>query len=141
MINKMKDHFRNSIFFFSASRGAGAQSVTVKTDWSWFRSPLEEIKYLFNFIFLFLRSDVEAKRGVEFCHSARNSSRIRRKVGNGVSFTLGSFCLPCCCGIQRKDGLQMIEKSKSKRTSLKKYSCPQLYLFSPLLWKLVKKIK
>ena len=56
-----------------------------KTDWLWVRSPLEEIKYLFKFIFPFLRSSVEAKRGAEFCHSTRNASRIRQKVGNGVS--------------------------------------------------------
>ena len=56
-----------------------------KTDWLWVRSPLEEMKYLLKFIFPFLRSGVEAKRGVEFCHSTRNASRIRQKVGNGVS--------------------------------------------------------
>ena len=37
-----------------------------KRDWLWVRSPLEEIKYTFKFIFSFLRSGVEAKRGVEF---------------------------------------------------------------------------
>ena len=52
-----------------SSRGAGA---------------LEKIKYLFTFIFSFLRSGVEAKRGVEFRHSTRNASRTRLKVGNGV---------------------------------------------------------
>ena len=82
MINKMKDHFRNSIFFFSASRGAGAQSVTVKTDWSWVRSPLEEMKYLLKFIFPFLRSGAEAKCGVEFCHSRHTMSpEFGRKWG------------------------------------------------------------
>ena len=55
-----------------------------KTDWLWVRSLLEEMKYLLKFIFQFLRSGVEAKRGVEFCHSTRNASRIRKKVGNGV---------------------------------------------------------
>ena len=55
-----------------------------KTDWLWIRSLLEEMKYLLKFIFSFLRSSVEAKRGVEFCHSTRNVSRIRQKVGNGV---------------------------------------------------------
>ena len=49
------------------------------------KGPLEEIKYLLKFIFPFLRSGVKAKRGVEFCHSIRNASRIRQKVGNGVS--------------------------------------------------------
>ena len=40
-----------------------------ETDWLWVRSPLEEMKYLLKFIFPFLRSGVEVKRGVEFCHS------------------------------------------------------------------------
>ena len=44
----------------------------------WGRSLLD-MKYLFKFIFSFLRSGIEAKRGVEFCHSARNAFRIRRK--------------------------------------------------------------
>ena len=63
-----------------------------KIDWLWVRSPLEEMKYLFKFIFPFLRSSVEAKHGVEFCHLTRNASRIRQKVGNGVSYT--RFPLP-----------------------------------------------
>ena len=56
-----------------------------KTDWLGVRSPLEEMKYLLKFIFPFLRSGVEVKRGVEFCHSTYNASRIRQKVGNGLS--------------------------------------------------------
>ena len=56
-----------------------------KIDWLWVRSPLAEVKYLFTFIFSFLRSGVEAKRGVEFRHSERNVSRIRQKVGDRVS--------------------------------------------------------
>ena len=52
-----------------------------KTDWLWVRSPLKEMKYLLKFISAFLRSGVEIKRGVEFCHSTRNASRIRQKVG------------------------------------------------------------
>ena len=56
-----------------------------KTDWLWVRSPLEELKYLLKFIFLFLRSGGEVERGIEFCHSTRNASRIRQNVGNGVS--------------------------------------------------------
>ena len=51
-----------------------------KIDWLWVQSPFEEIKYIFTFIFLFLRSG-----GAEFRHSTRNDSRTRRKVGNGVS--------------------------------------------------------
>ena len=68
-----------------ASRSAAAQSVTVKPTGWWVRSPLEEMKYLPKFIFPFFRSGVEAKCGVEFCHSTRNASRIRQKVGNEVS--------------------------------------------------------
>ena len=48
-----------------------------KTDWLWVRSPLEEMKYLLKLIFPFIRSSVEVKRGVEFCHSTRNASIIR----------------------------------------------------------------
>ena len=55
------------------------------TDWLWVRSLLEEMKYLLKFIFPFLRSGVEAKRGVELCHSTRNAPKIRQKVRNGVS--------------------------------------------------------
>ena len=58
-----------------------------KTDLLWVRSPLEEMKYLLKLIFPLLRSGVEAKCGVEFCHSTRNASIIRQKVGNGVPYT------------------------------------------------------
>ena len=63
-----------------------------KTDWLWVRSPLEEMKYLLKFIFPFLRSGVEAKRGVEFCHSTGNASRI-------------PSAYPVVCGIQREADL------------------------------------
>ena len=53
------------------SRGAAAQSVTVKPTGC--GSSLQQMKYLLKFIFL--RSGVEAKRGVEFCLSIRNTSR------------------------------------------------------------------
>ena len=49
------------------------------------QSPLEEMKYLFKYIFPFLRSGVKAKRGVESRHSIRGAYRIRRKVGNRVT--------------------------------------------------------
>ena len=62
----------------------GHKGVTV-TRRLWVRSTLEGMEYLFNFIFPFLRSSVEAKSGVEFSHSTRNTSRIRPNVGNGVS--------------------------------------------------------
>ena len=64
-----------------ASRSAAAQSVTVKP----IGCAFEEMKYLLKFIFPSLRSGVEAKRGVEFCHSIRKVSRIRQKVGNAAS--------------------------------------------------------
>ena len=63
---------------------SGAQSCDSKRDRLWVRSLLEEMKYLLRFIFPFLRFGVEAKRGVEFCHSTRNASRIRPKVRNRV---------------------------------------------------------
>ena len=46
--------------------------------------------------FSFRLSGNEAKRGVEFHHSIRNASRIRRNIGNGNVLTLGSlrFSLP-----------------------------------------------
>ena len=74
----------NSFTHSEARRGAAAQGVTVKPTGCGF-DPHEEMKYLLKFIFPFLRSGVEVKRGVEFCHSTRNASRIRQKVGNGVS--------------------------------------------------------
>ena len=55
-----------------------------KREWLWVRSPLEEIKYLFEFMFLFVRSGVEAKRVVEprhsicFQNSAENAPPIDR---------------------------------------------------------------
>ena len=81
-----------------------------KNDWLWVRTPLEEMKYLPKFIFPFLRSGVEFKRGVEFCHSTLNAFRIRQKVGNGVSlrysvphwFPTGLPTLLLCGGLQRE---------------------------------------
>ena len=34
----------------------------------------------------------EVKRGVEFCHLARNASRLRRKLGIGGSVLMGTEC-------------------------------------------------
>ena len=73
-------HFHHTKY--EASRGADC-----KTDWLWVRSPFEEKKYLLKFIFKFLRSGVEVKRGVEFCHSTHNCLNTR-------------FPLPILCGIQ-----------------------------------------
>ena len=71
------------IFYLNeASRGT---KCDCEIDWLWVRSPLEEMIYLFRFIFYFFRSGDEAMRGVEFRHSTRNVSRTRRKVRNGVS--------------------------------------------------------
>ena len=55
------------------------------------------MKYLLKFILPFLRSSVEDKRGVEFCHSTRNASRIRQKVGNGVSYDTRFRLLTLLC--------------------------------------------
>ena len=59
------------------------------------------MKYLFTFICSLLCSGVETKRGVESRHSARNASRIRRKVGNGV-LTLGTLPILLCAGYSVK---------------------------------------
>ena len=52
-----------------------------KCDWLWVRSLLEEMKYLYKFIFPFLRSSVQAKRGVEFRHSTRNALALSWHIG------------------------------------------------------------
>ena len=67
---------------FEAYRGAGAQNVTAKSIGVWIST---RGHIYFTFIFSFLRSSVEAKRGVEFRHSTRNASRTWLKAGNGVS--------------------------------------------------------
>ena len=69
------------ITFYTSRRGT---KCDCKIDCLWVRSPLEEMKYLFKFIYSFLRSGIEAKR-VEFRPSTRNACRIREKVGNEVS--------------------------------------------------------
>ena len=79
------------LYFWGQSWYSGTK-CDCKIDWLWVRSPLEEMKYLLKFIFPFLRSGVETKRGVEFCHLTRNASRIRQKVENRVSYT--RFPLP-----------------------------------------------
>ena len=66
-------------FYMEASRGAAAQSVTVKPTGCGFDPHSRGWNIYLNFI------GVDAKRGVEFCHSTRNASVIRLKVGNGVS--------------------------------------------------------
>ena len=66
-------------FYFEASRGAVAQSVTVKPTGCGFDPHSRRWNIYLN-LFPFLRSDVKANRGVESCHSTRNASRIRQKV-------------------------------------------------------------
>ena len=43
-------------------RGAGALLYDRKCDWLWIRVPVEKMKYLFKFIFSFLRFGVRAKQ-------------------------------------------------------------------------------
>ena len=69
-----------------ARRGAGAQNVTVKPTGCGFDPHSRWLNIYLNLYFhFFALVSVEAKRGVEFCHSIRNACRIRQKVGNGVS--------------------------------------------------------
>ena len=95
--NKHKLYTSNIVY-----NGAGEQSVTVNRLVVGSIHRLEDIKYLRKFIFPFLRSGVEVKRGVRFCHTTRNASRIRQKMGNGVSSHLVPSVYPVVCGIQRE---------------------------------------
>ena len=58
--------FKKSWYFWGQLWRKGTK-CDCKHDWLWIRTPLNEMKYLFKFKFSFLRSDVEANRGVEFC--------------------------------------------------------------------------
>ena len=78
----------NLLKFWGRSWRSGTR-CDCETNWLWVRSPLEEMKYLFKFIFPFLRSGVKAKCGVEFRYSCNES-------GERSILTLGSLCLPCC---------------------------------------------
>ena len=71
-----------------------------KTDWLWVRSPLE-MKYLLKFIFQFLRSGVEGKRGVEFC---LNTQCLQNSAESGERSVL-TLTYPAECGIQREADL------------------------------------
>ena len=62
-----------------------ARGVTVKSTGCGFDPHSRRLNIYLNLYFHFFRSGVEVKRGVEFCPSTRNASRIRQKVGNGVS--------------------------------------------------------
>ena len=59
-------------YHLEASRGAGAQSVTVKSTGC-------------GFVFIFHRSGVETKRGATFRHSNALPEELGGKWGNGVS--------------------------------------------------------
>ena len=71
--------------YIETSRGAGAQACDCQRDRFYVRFPPEEMRY---FIFSFLPSGDETKRGVVLRHSTRNASRIQRKMGSGVSKTV-----------------------------------------------------
>ena len=77
---------------------AGAQIVTVKPTGCGFDPYSRRLKYLLKFIFPFLRSGVEAKRSVEFCHSTRNASRIRQKWGTECLNTRFPLPILLCAG-------------------------------------------
>ena len=62
-----------------------------KIDWLWVRSPLEEVKYLFTFLFSFLRSGVEGA-----ALSSATQHAMPPELGEWSVLTLGSLCLPCC---------------------------------------------
>ena len=82
-----------------------------------------EILHLYNntFICSFLRSGVEAKRGVEFRQSAHNASRIRRKLpnllcaGNCVKLILITFtnvvsvALKCSTYLPSQDHFSLVD--------------------------------
>ena len=57
-----------------------------KRDELWILFSLEEMKYL---IFSFLRSRVEASRGVKFRFSSHNESRISEKLGTDLLILIG----------------------------------------------------
>ena len=71
-----------------------------KTDWLWVRSPLEEVKYLFKIIFSFIRSGVEVKCGVEFCHSVL-PPEFDRKWGTECLNTKVPSAYSAVCGIKQ----------------------------------------
>ena len=96
-----------------------------KKDLLWVLSPLEEVKYLLLFIFSFLRSGVETKGGVEFRHSsARNVSRIRRKVGNGVSYYQVPSAYPAVC-VKLKHFFALVTTHSATLSSATQQAMPQ----------------
>ena len=63
----------------------------------WQKRVTVEINY-YLLVFSIVRSVVEVKRGAEFCHSTRNTSKCRRRVWNGMS----QSAYHALCGIQRE---------------------------------------
>ena len=86
------------------------QPCDYKRDRLWVRFLLEEMKY---FIFSFLRSSVEVKRGVEFHHSTRNAAKVFF-----VCLFLHGVPYLATCGIQREaekhEYLIVLSKSRFK---------------------------
>ena len=83
------------IFYLEASRGAAAQSVIVKPAGCGFDPPLEEMKYLLKFIFLFFALvSRKARRWV----LPLNTQCLQNSAESGERrvLTLGSLGLPCC---------------------------------------------
>ena len=74
-----------------------------KTDWLWVRSPFEEVKYLFKFIFPFLRSGLKEKTrrwALTF-----NTQCLQNSAESGERSVLTLASLPAVCGIQREADL------------------------------------
>ena len=69
------------------------------------------MKYL---IISFLRSGVEAKRGVEFRYSLRNASRIRQIMENELSDVNTRSGYATVCGIQREAAYIMLNETKGQ---------------------------
>ena len=90
LISKIKENIIQNKY--EASRG----------DWLWVRSPQEEIKYLFTFIFSFLRSGVEAKARRWVPPPNTQCLQNSAESGQRSVLTLGSFCLHCCVREQRE---------------------------------------
>ena len=99
-INSTCDLARNSREWITeASHSAAARSVTVKPTGCWSDPHSRRWNIYLNLYFHFFAPVSKIKRGVEFCHSTRNASRIRHKVGTESArsvLTLGSLCLSCC---------------------------------------------
>ena len=83
-------------YFWGQSRRRGTK-CDCEIDWLWVRFPLEEMKYLC-IIFSFLRSAVEAKRGVEFRYSTRVASWILLKKGELCLNTRSPLPIMLCAG-------------------------------------------